>query len=158
MKKRKQTTKITIALLTILSLTLLMVGCGDTEPEAFSGNDEPQAVTEVTNVEAEEPTEVTSAETETEEPTEVATEAAEPETEEEIIANGYVVLVEGNPIVEEFPSQVDYGEDIEILDSGDKVGIIEEYYNEEEQLSYYRVCLENGKKGYVLKECIQLEE
>lgn len=155
---RRTTTKITIALLTILALTtVLMVGCGNTKPETPSEKDESQAViveeTETEEVtEVAEPTEVI--EPETEEPTEVV----EPETEEEIIAIGYVQLVEGSIALKEYPLQMEYDGNEEMVHSEDKVGIIEEYYCEEQQNFYYRVCLENGKKGYIQKKYIRLEE
>lgn len=36
--------------------------------------------------------------------------------------------------------------------------IIGEYYNEQEQKTYHRVRLENGKRGYVKKEYIDVVE
>ena len=160
--RRRKTTKITIALLTILALaTVLMVGCGNTKPETPSEKDESQAVI-VEETETEEVTEVTEPteiiEPETEEPTEVETEAVEPETEEEVIAIGYAIVIEGHPVVKEFPVAFDYGEKIGALNDGEKVYIIGEAYDEEYQLEYYRIRLENGKKGYVPKNDIRVEE
>ncbi|MGN0341367.1 MAG: hypothetical protein ACI4DO_01095 [Roseburia sp.] len=76
--------------------------------------------TEITGTEIE--TEIVA---DTEEPTEIVKEE-ETQTEEEVIATGHVTQTEGYPMVVEYPSLEDWGEEIGSLRYGDEVNIIEE--------------------------------
>lgn len=150
---KNQRIKSVMIVTTVMSICLFAAGCGNTKPETASEKEESQVVVAETEteevIEGAEPTESTES---------IEPETEEPDSEEEIIATGYVHLVEGSITLKDYPTQMEYNGDEEIVRSGTKVGIIEEYYCEEQQKFYYRVCLENGKKGYISKKYIQLEE
>lgn len=145
----KQKKKLTILANTALVITLFMSGCGNTTEDASVDNQDTQVITEITGTEIE--TEIVA---DTEERTEVAVEEEKETEEDDVIAIGFS---KGQFSVVNQPSEIEYifiGE----IQEGDKVKIIGEFYNEDEQVDFYKIRFGDGEEGYIEKKCIQLEE
>lgn len=154
MRKQRRWARIPMAFLTILALTLLLMGCGDSGKDASADNDTSKAVTE----------EAAAAETEAAEQNEAAggteTEAGSEiieETEENVIATGYIAGPLGEVDILDSPDVVESGVVCRV-NNDEMVEIIGEFYNQYDEVDFWRIRLASGEEGYLRKQYIQLSE
>lgn len=145
MKSRKNFAKTISIVTTLITLTFFAFGCGDTKTTA----DTPEKTeTEI----------VAEKETETEVVAEEETEAIEQETEtEEPVLFRIRISYEGGVNLGDLPSAKEINELIWV-DNGTEFDVYEIRENYDENKTFYRVKMEDGKKMYVWDKVAQIIE
>lgn len=135
MKSRKNFAKTISIATTLITLTFFAFGCGDAKRTA----DTPEKIE--TEIVAEEETEATEQETETEEP----------------VLFRIRISYEGGVNLGDLPSAKEINELIWV-DNGTEFDVYEIRENYDENKTFYRVKMEDGKKMYVWDKVAQIIE
>lgn len=137
---------------TLIATTFFIFGCGDAKTTA----DTPEETEKATEIVSQEETEKTESETEV--VAEEETEATEQETEtEEPVLFRIRISYEGGVNLGDLPSAKEMNELIWV-DNGTEFDVYEIRENYDENKTFYRVKMEDGKKMYVWDKVAQIIE